>query len=583
MLAALVELAERLHLPPPHYAPRPVRWRIELDASGTFLGFVEMRGAQDRPGRGGAQERGLTMLVPYRRRTSAIKPSLLVEDGRYVFGWATKPTQRRRARAAREAFLTLVRACFEATQEPAVGACLTFLERHAGRVAPPQGWRPEDLFTFSVDGSLPTERPSVQHFWASAALVEDAADLVVLPCSDCGRQGPVLSRLPIPLRGVPGGPPGGTALVSANSPAYESYGLQASTGAALCARCAERSHQALNALLAGEAGARIRVGGLVYVSWTARPEEFNPLRLLSAPSAEDVAALVRAVHSGQAGAVAISPADYYALALGASRARAVLHDTLESTVETVRRHVARFFQLQRVVDEWDRGPGRPLGVETLAASTARNGDEPRAQLVVALVRLALDGRPLPPACLEMAVRRARQEQRLTYPRVALMKLALVSLLASDPGGEEEYLVDLDEARRDAPYVCGRLLAVLESLQRAAQPRIRQTLVDRFYGSASTAPASVFGTLLRQAQAHLSKLRRDNPAAFAALAERLESVQSLLDGFPATLTLQEQARFALGYWHQRAADRAAARAHRLAASEPPALTEPDETEGTGDAV
>lgn len=589
MLARLVELADRLHLPPPHYAPQTVRWRIELDAAGRFLGFVEMSQGEGLPGRAArSTQRGLTLLAPYRRRTSAIKPRLLVEDGRYVFGWVAGASagtrEERRARAAHDAFVELVRQCFEATREAAVGACLAFLQQEAPRLSPPAGWRPADLFTFSVGGQLPIELPSVQQFWANAvALDEEQTGAARQSCSVCGQIGPVVSRLPLPLRGVPGGPPGGTTLISANSPAFESYGLPASTGASLCPRCAERSHQALNAMLAGEAGARLAVGGVVYVAWTRQPEGFNALRLLSDPRPEDVVALIRSVHSGRAGAAAISTPDYYALALAASQARAVLRHTLESTVETVAHYVARFFERQRLVDEYGNRPGRPLGVAALAASTVRQGDAPPAELVVALVALALEGRPLPPWCLDMAVRRARLEQRLTYPRAVLIKLALAAVRGDPSEGEEDWLMALDETSRDAPYVCGRLLAVLESLQRAAQPTIRQTLVDRFYGSASTAPASVFGTLLREAQAHLSKLRRDNPPAFAALAERLEAVQSLLDRFPTTLTLQEQARFALGYWHQRAADRAAARARRLASAEETPADEYDRAEGSGDAV
>ena len=586
MLARLVELADRLHLPPPHYSPQTVRWRIELATTGRFLGFVETAQGEGRAAPWGRRApRGLTLLVPYRRRTSAIKPSLLVGDGRYVFGWTGDAPKRSRTdsrvQAAHEAFVKLVEACYEATQEQAVGACLAFLRGEGRRMAPPAGWQPADLFTFSVEGRLAVELPAVQRFWANTAASEEEENGGAQGvCSVCGQAGRVVSRLPLPLRGIPGGPRGGTTLISANSPAFESYGLPASSGASLCPRCAERSHQALNALLGGEAGARLRVGQVVYVAWTRRPDGFDALRLLSDPRSEDVVALVRSVHTGRPGAAAISLSDYYALALTASQARAVVRYTLESTVETVAHHVASFFERQQLVDDQGRQPGRPLGVGVLAGSTVRQGDDPPAGLVVALTASALEGRRLPTWVLDLAVRRARLEQRVSYPRAVLIKLALLTKHGERDEGEET-LMALDETNRDAPYVCGRLLAVLESLQRAAQPGIRQTLVDRFYGSASTAPASVFGTLLRQAQAHLSKLRRDNPPAFIALAERLEAVQSLLDGFPPTLTLQEQGRFALGYWHQRAADRAAARAHRLGHEETPTADEAAPSEGNGD--
>ena len=57
------------------------------------------------------------------------------------------------------------------------------------------------------------------------------------------------------------------------------------------------------------------------------------------------------------------------------------------------------------------------------------------------------------------------------------------------------------------------------------PGINATIVDRFYGAASTAPQSVFSRLLKGAQAHLSKLARDNRAAHGALQNRLEDILS----------------------------------------------------------
>lgn len=118
--------------------------------------------------------------------------------------------------------------------------------------------------------------------------------------------------------------------------------------------------------------------------------------------------------------------------------------------------------------------------------------------------------------------------------------------------------------------------MLEEVQRTAIPRANTTIVDRFFGTASSAPASVFGRLLRGAQPHLAKLERDRRGAYVALQRRLEEVQSGLDSFPRTLSLEQQGLFALGYYHQRAFDRHAARevAERRRAGQPP----PDDSPG-----
>ena len=153
------------------------------------------------------------------------------------------------------------------------------------------------------------------------------------------------------------------------------------------------------------------------------------------------------------------------------------------------------------------------------------------------------------------------------------------------------MVQLDPNHPNPAYHCGRLLAVLEEVQRLAVPGAKATIVDRFYGTASSAPASVFGRLLRGAQPHLAKLERDRRGAYVALQTRLEEIQGQLGSFPRTLTLQDQGLFALGYYHQRAWDRAQAHAaaERRRAGLPaaehedvPAVTD-DETAGSDEST
>ena len=72
---------------------------------------------------------------------------------------------------------------------------------------------------------------------------------------------------------------------------------------------------------------------------------------------------------------------------------------------------------------------------------------------------------------------------------------------------------LDSSNDDPAYLCGRLFALLEAVQRAAIPGTNTTITDRFFGTASSAPASVFGRLLRGAQAHLNKLRKEKRGTY----------------------------------------------------------------------
>ena len=173
--------------------------------------------------------------------------------------------------------------------------------------------------------------------------------------------------------------------------------------------------------------------------------------------------------------------------------------------------------------------------------------------------MALKAGPAPMSLLFQAVKRNRAERAVPRNRAALIKMVWLSQ-QPDLAPEEDTMVGLDLENLNAAYLCGRLLAVLESVQRAAIPGAKATITDRFFGTASSAPASVFGRLLRGSRPHLGKLRRDRRGTCEALEQRLEQVQRGLHGFPRTLNLEDQGLFGLGYYHQRAADRAAAIAH-----------------------
>jgi len=241
----------------------------------------------------------------------------------------------------------------------------------------------------------------------------------------------------------------------------------------------------------------------------------------------------------------------------------VVREWLEAKVGEIRRNLARYFILQRLVAR-DGTEGMPRSISDLASSLVRDvrkrKDIPPPNVPKVLLRIALNGGPLPSWLLFQALKRVHAEQRVTRPQAVLMKMVLLS---SEPiSGKEGAMEQLDLENKNPAYLCGRLFSVLERVQRLAIPGASATIVDRFYGTASTAPASVLGRLMKGGQSHLAKLRKQRPGAYVALQRRIEEVLANLKGFPAVLTLEEQGLFALGYYHQKAADRAAVAQRKL---------------------
>lgn len=99
------------------------------------------------------------------------------------------------------------------------------------------------------------------------------------------------------------------------------------------------------------------------------------------------------------------------------------------------------------------------------------------------------------------------------------------------------------------YHCGRLLAVLARLQRAALGDVGAGVVQRYYTAASQTPGLILGRLAANAKNHLGKLEGGLAYWFENLIADVMS--RIKDTVPRTLTLEEQSLFALGYYQQLA--------------------------------
>lgn len=112
---------------------------------------------------------------------------------------------------------------------------------------------------------------------------------------------------------------------------------------------------------------------------------------------------------------------------------------------------------------------------------------------------------------------------------------------------------LNEEHPLAAYQCGRLMAMLADLQRAALGDVGAGVVQRYYAAASATPSLVLGRLTRTSQFHLNKLEPGLAYWFETVIARIWG--RIEDTLPRTLTLEEQSLFALGYYQQMAHIRA----------------------------
>ena len=99
---------------------------------------------------------------------------------------------------------------------------------------------------------------------------------------------------------------------------------------------------------------------------------------------------------------------------------------------------------------------------------------------------------------------------------------------------------------ELPYYCGALLAVYGAIQTAAMGNVNASVIDRYYGSAIQTPALVIGALSRQSKNHLGNLSGGARYYYETI---LSEITSKIGNrhFPATLNLEQQSEFSLGYY------------------------------------
>lgn len=267
--------------------------------------------------------------------------------------------------------------------------------------------------------------------------------------------------------------------------------------------------------------------------------------------------------TGTDSATRIAENAFYLLVLSPNKGRIAVRDWFDVSLDRLQQNLKSFLDAQRIVD--------PKGIEKRcfglpeilkAIESANISKEAYKATEIAnpnisrgLLRTAYLGEPPPVALLEAAVMCMRNPKIFDKPGIQHIVMSTLKLVLTHKKEDMVKMETLDKSRDNPGCLCGRLLAILEEAQlRAARWKINTTLVDRFYGSASSAPASVFGTLVSRATTdHFPKIRK-NQLGYQDLEARMESVQTAIErvgGYPKTCKLKEQAEFSLGFYLQRA--------------------------------
>ena len=569
ILQALCDYYQRQQneLPQPGFERKAIPFIIVLDRNGGFVDLEATRSGDNK------RDKGRLFVVPQGvKRTVGIAANLLWDGMSYVLGAvsaaraakldaAALKKEQARARETHAAFLQRIHEVFPApVTDEGIRATLTFLER--GDFSSVFGhplWAELNKTTESISLRLEGDLELICQREAVRQAIMAAQQSTASARKRCLVSGKLdaIARLHPAIKGVRGAQSSGANLFSFNFSAACSHGKEQGQNAPVGEYAAFAYTTSLNTLLRADSRQRLSVGEDTFVFWAEKPDPAEELfAAWLQPDPDDPARGVEAIKAlyqapTHSGARPLNQDDtrFFVLGLAPNNARLAVRLWSVSTVRELAGNIRRHFDDLAIV----RPPRDPefLPVWRLLVAIAAQGKSENVPPLLAgeVLRAILDGTPYPQTLLIAVLQRIRAEQgAVTYIRAALIKAVLLRHARFHHPSQQEVDVSLDPKNPNIGYRLGRLFAILERAQEAANPGLNATIRDRFYGAASAAPVTVFPYLINKLTPHhLNKIPSGQKIWLEiTIGQILEAVTQ----FPPHLNLDDQGRFAIGYYHQR---------------------------------
>lgn len=574
ILQALVDYYEALaakgKVGKPGWVYAKISYALNIDKQGRLLNVIPMLITQQKGKKMVEVPQNILLPAPTKRAVN-IAAQFLWDNAKYVLGLDNSPKVER------------TKQCFAATAKlyqdvlaNAQGAKAIALKEFFASWQPEQAkdnsiLQPymEDLLgsanlTFKVEGEAVEKDEEIMQAWddyknAQAGAANQGRCLIT------GKLAPI-ARLHPNIKGLLGAQSSGAALVAFNAPAYESYEHKQGENAPVSEYAAFAYTTALNTLLASEHN-YMRIGDMTVVFWAEDADEANEdvfedifNNENSIVKEEDLKSFFKKVKIGEPFRVEdfiVKPENrFYILGLSPNAARISVRFFLSNTFGQFITNYEKYFrEFEIVKPSFDTRVNPPLW-QILQETANKNAKDKAASPLLggAVLRSILTGINYPEALYQNTLLRVKADQDnpdKNITKISRIKAAIIKAYLMR-NKKEVVTVALDEKYKKAPYVLGRLFAVLENLQEAANPGINSTIKDRYFNAACASPSVTFPVLLKLGNMHLKKIsaQKGTVVYFEKLIGGLmDKLEVGMQACPTRLSLPEQGEFILGYYHQ----------------------------------
>jgi len=550
----------------PGYKAKESKWTIVISDAGEFIHLLK--------------EQKMNLMCPHLEQNQLIaggetRSHFLLDTVQVLVGVGDDKVMRKH-----QYFLHMLDAASDA--EPRLKVCALFLQDATQLETLRQACFKDkakltDTATFRVGNTYVVDLDSWHTWWDSYVKSLSGGKAIASSLMRCFMTGELAqaaqSHPKISGLHVVGGQASGTALISFDKDAFASYGLEQSQNAACSTEASVEYRDALNHLIAQ---APKPMGGSLYLHWYHQPvpdeDDLLDFDAFDSSEADQNSArlkarrLLLAIREGKRPDLMNNV--YYVLQVSAVGGRIMVRDWYCDPFTSLVNSVNQWFDDLTLIGP--QGVGLADGGKIAAYLMRLVAYRSTEKTTDTFARINKEL----PSTIRNLWRSILQQKPLSHDVASRALTYICSKLLQDGEGEnidriacsllKAWICRTDKRRGDMltmkpeldlehpspAYHAGRMMAILAALQHSALGDVGAGVVQRFYASASTTPALVLGRLIKSAQFHLSKLDRGLAHWYE---ERLASASTGIGpSLPATLTLEEQALFALGYYQQKAA-------------------------------
>lgn len=278
---ALYEYAEREKLGDPSFEDVEIQWLVRLTKSGKFSGLEPLAGNEKN-----GKPKGKTFSCPYTNPAelhSGGKTHFLYDSIQKILVWSNKelkPEEKEKFKQCQKYFLRLVRESMEEVKDNCLKALEAFLSdkgeinKAKEKLDQEKGIKPSDKLTFAIGEEVILENKNAHRYWREAIKAETGEKPYLCLVTGESTEG---CETVGTLKGLPGGNPTGSPMISYDKAAFESFGLEKSFNAALSPQAEAKVRAGLQKLL----NEGLYQSESKFIWWTKEKVDFDPLNLIN--------------------------------------------------------------------------------------------------------------------------------------------------------------------------------------------------------------------------------------------------------------------------------------------------------------